>query len=428
MPLRVLLVDFNSYFASVEQQERPELRDRAIAVAPMAAETTCCIAASRQAKMNGVKTGTPVHEARRLCPGLIVVEARPALYVKYHERLIQAIETCIHVSDVLSIDEVCCELTATFAPRIKAEEVARRIKRVIASQVGACLTCSIGIAPNPLLAKIASDMQKPDGLVVIESEDLPAKLKELSLRDLPGVGRNMEARLLASGYDTVEKLCSASRAELHKIWRGIEGDRMYDGLHGEVVHRQTTRTSTIGHSHVLPPELRNEAGALATLHRLLQKAAMRLRHAGYYAGGLHVSLRYLRRAAWSDALTFLETQDTLELTHVFNQLWARRPHARQILAVGVTLFHFTPLKNHTQTLFETGDTRGKLNAAIDKINRHYGKNTIYYGGAHGALDYAPIRIAFTRIPDLALEEGENCDELLPAEAELAKFRPARRTE
>jgi DNA polymerase-4 len=423
VPCRSLIVDFNSYFASVEQQERPELRGRAVAVAPMLAETTCCIAASYVAKRQGVKTGTPVHEARQLCPGLIVLEARPAVYVRYHQKLVEAIERCIHVVDVMSIDEVCCDLTETFAPRDKAEAVAKKIKRTIAREVGECLTSSIGIAPNPFLAKIASDMQKPDGLVILDDADLPNRLFELKLRDLPGVGASMERRLLAAGYDTVEKLCAASRADLHKVWRGIEGDRMYHGLRGEIVYRPATQTSTIGHSHVLPPELRNEPGALATLHRLLQKAAMRLRHAGYYAGGLHVSMRYPRRASWSEAMTFLETQDTLELTHVFNQLWGQRPTARQPMAVGVTLFNFTPVKGHTRTLFETGDSRASLNAAIDKLNRRLGKNTVYYGGAHGSLDYAPLRIAFTRIPDVALEEGETCDDLLPSEAELAKFRP-----
>jgi len=424
VPSRCLIVDFNSYFASVEQQERPELRGQAVVVAPLAAETTCCIAASYEAKRQGVKTGTPVHEARQLCPGLIVLEARPAVYVRYHQQLIAAIERCIHVVDVMSIDEVCCDLTATFAPRDRAEAVAKQIKCTIASEVGPCLTSSIGIAPNPFLAKIASDMQKPDGLVVLDETNLPNRLFELKLRDLPGIGASMERRLLAAGYSTVEKLYAASRAELHKAWRGIEGDRMYDGLRGELVYRPATQTSTIGHSHVLPPELRNEPGALATLHRLLQKAAMRLRHAGYYAGGLHVSLRYPRRACWSDGLTFLETQDTLELTRVFNQLWAGRPSGRQPMAVGVTLFNFTPVLGHTKTLFETGDSRGALNAAIDKLNRRLGKNTVYFGGAHGSLDYAPLRIAFTRIPDVALEEGETCDDLLPSEADLAKFRPS----
>ncbi len=427
MPLRSLIVDFNSFFASVEQQDRPELRGRPVAVVPVMTDRTCCIAASLDAKRRGIKTGTPVDEARRLCPGLVVIEARSELYVRQHHRLVALIERCVPVTEVLSIDEVCCDLPGDFARREKAEAVARQIKRTIAAEAGECLTSSIGIAPNPFLAKIASDLIKPDGLVVIEDADLPARLHALALRDLPGVGANMEQRLVAAGLDTVEKLCAASKAELHRVWGGIEGDRMFDALRGAVVYRQTQHTSTIGHSHVLPPDLRNAEGALATLHRLLQKAAMRLRHAGCYAGGLHLSLRFPRGDRWGDALTFLETQDTLELIRVFNQLWTRRPAGRgSPLSVGVTLFHLAPAQNHTGTLFETGDARAGLNAAIDRLNRKLGKNTVVYGGALGALHYAPIRIAFNRIPDVALEGGESDDALLPSEEELSAARPAAR--
>src|SRR5665647_1483776 len=93
MTLKALYVDFNSYFASVEQQLRPELRGKPIAVLPVVAETTCCIAASYEAKAFGVKTGTKVSDARKLCPGIMLVEARPALYVEYHHRLVEAVES-----------------------------------------------------------------------------------------------------------------------------------------------------------------------------------------------------------------------------------------------------------------------------------------------------------------------------------------------
>src|SRR4029077_16286335 len=96
MPLRSLIVDFNSFFASVEQQLRPELRGRPVAVAPVKAETTSAIAASYEAKAFGVKTGTPIAEARRMCPGLVVVQARPSLYVEMHEELKEAIDSCMH--------------------------------------------------------------------------------------------------------------------------------------------------------------------------------------------------------------------------------------------------------------------------------------------------------------------------------------------
>ena len=171
MPLRTLYVDFNSYFASAEQQLDPLLRGRPVGVLPVLADTTCCIAASHEAKRCGVKTGTLVSDARKLCPDIRFVEARPAIYVDLHHRLVEAIESCLHVDRVMSIDEVSCRLTGSDCQRSRALALADRIKRAIAERVGTELRSSIGIAPNIFLAKVASDMQKPDGCVVIDDDD-----------------------------------------------------------------------------------------------------------------------------------------------------------------------------------------------------------------------------------------------------------------
>jgi len=100
-----LFLDLNSYFASVEQELRPELRDRPVAVVPVMADTSCAIAASYQAKAFGVRTGTQIGEAKRMCPGLVLVEARHEVYVDYHNRIVEAVERCIPVSAVMSIDD-----------------------------------------------------------------------------------------------------------------------------------------------------------------------------------------------------------------------------------------------------------------------------------------------------------------------------------
>ena len=120
MSVNWLLVDFNSYFASVEQQVRPELRGRPIAVVPVMADTTCCIAASYEAKKFGIKTGTRVSDAKQMCRGIKIVEARPEIYVDYHNTLVETIESCIHVEKVWSIDEMLCELTGKLKERGKA--------------------------------------------------------------------------------------------------------------------------------------------------------------------------------------------------------------------------------------------------------------------------------------------------------------------
>jgi len=427
--LQSLLIDYNGFFASCEQQERPDLRGRPVAVVPVLSETTSCIAASYDAKRAGIRVGTPVAEARRLCPGVAIVESRPEIYLRHHQNLLTAVETCLPVTEVWSIDEVWCRLPPGLQSPEAARAVARKIKRAITRLAGECLTCSVGLAPNAWLAKIASDLEKPDGLVVIEQHELPDRLHPLKLRDLPGIGENMEQRLRDEGVDTVAKLCAASIQDLRRIWGSIEGERMWRRLRGEEVPLPPRRIGSIGHAQILGPELRNPEGARATLHRLLQKAALRLRHGHLYAGGLHVALKY-RGARWSDAVTFADTQDTLELIRVLNLLWDRRPVRRiDHFSVGVTLFALVPQGSHTATLpgileARPGDDarRAALNATLDHINKKLGKHSVVYGGALGALAYAPIRIAFQRIPDLVLEEGEPDGELFPTAAELASAR------
>jgi DNA polymerase-4 len=408
MALRSLFVDFNSYFASVEQQEQPALRGRPVAVLPVMTDSTCCIAASYEAKRFGVKTGTNAGEARKKCPGLILIEARPSLYVEYHHRLIAAVDACLPVTQVRSIDEMSCALRGPWRERETALRLAREIKARIAATVGECLSSSIGLAPNVFLAKTASDMQKPDGLVVIDEGDLPEVLFRLELRDFCGIGASRETRLRACGITTVEQLCRAPKAVLHRAWNGIEGDRMYDLLRGEEVERPPSQRCTVGHSHVLEPKCRTLPLAEAVLHRLLQKAAARLRALGYLAGGLGVSVKFLGDERWSDEMRFLETQETLDFIRVFGLLWRRRPSSPPPpLAVGVTLLHLTAAQNVTRNLPRLDLSRwdGALDQAMDRLNQCYGKNTVYFGGAQPALDSAPMRIAFTHIPAAEKERG-----------------------
>ncbi len=409
MALRTLAVDFNSFFASCEQQERPELRGRPVGIVPVLADSTCCIAASYAAKARGVKVGTGLAEARALCPDIVIVPQRPAVYIGYHRRCVEVIESCLHVTATKSIDEVECELTTTFAPRDKALAVARQIKDRIRTRIGPCLTSSIGIAPNWMLAKLASDMQKPDGLVVLDDADIPQKLLALDLKDISGIGPRMDGRLRTHGIDSVAKLYGATKAELRGIWGGVEGERMHGRLRGENIPSPHQQHQTVGHSHVLPPALRTEAKSFAVLHRLLQKAAMRLRAIGHYAGGLSVFVGYRDDVRWNDELRFNETQDTLALTTALNQLWARRPDGlrrRRPFQVGLVLHRLLPMAGTTPDLFdrEEEQSRERLHHAVDTLNQTFGHGTVYFGGAFGATANAPMRIAFTRIPTPELEE------------------------
>lgn len=409
--LRALAIDFNSYFASVEQQERPELRGKPLIVVPVLAATTGAIAVSLEAKKLGLDRNARVAEARKQIPGLVVVEARPEVYIDYHRRLKAVVDTLAPVKRVQSIDELECELSGRLADPRRVRDLAEAIRQKIYREVGRCLRCSIGIGPNWFIAKLASDLEKPDGLVVFDDADIPGKLIErnVQLGDFTGIGPNMLKRLQTAGIQDVAQLYAASSAKLRSVWGSVEGARFHDWLHGGVQKREEPKHSTIGHGHVLPPAQRNAAAALAVLHRLLQKAAMRLRHEGFYAGGLQLSVGYRDDTDWSADLQFNESQDTLLFTQALNELWSRRPRSHQNKMpkqVGVILHRLLAANLHTADLFEKTqeETRTKLFAAVDTLNKALGKNSVYFGGAHGATGYTPMRIAFTRIPEPEIEE------------------------
>ena len=416
--LRSLFVDFNSYFASVEQQIKPQLRGRPVGVLPVMAQTTCCIAASYEAKAYGIKTGTSVVEAQRLCPDIVFVEADHAVYVDFHQRAVAAVERIAPVRQVLSIDEMECELTGSWRERSKAIAIAQSIKKEILGSVGICMTCSIGIAPNTLLGKLASDMQKPDGLVVIEQAELPHRLHGLKLSDVQGIGKRMLQRLNAANIHSVEALCAAPRDVLHSIWGGVAGSEMHDMLRGQWYGPRITTARSLGHSHVLPPDLRQPEGALSVLMRLTQKAAMRLRKQGFYATAMSISVRcehrYRDESGGGRDAQFGQMQDTGFFIEVLHKLWHSGLHLLQHpKAVNVTMHGLVLVGQHTPDLFDFPDAtetpspatkgKGKLDAAMDKLNKTYGKNTLYFAASHTARDTAPMRIAFNRIPDLETE-------------------------
>ena len=404
--LRSLLVDFNSYFASVEQQLNPHLRGKPIGVVPMMAETTVCIAASYEAKRFGVKTGTLLKDAKKLCPEILFVEAHHERYVEFHDMAKVAVDSVIPIRKVLSIDEMDCDLPSKSRTPEAARELAFKVKRAIRDQVGEQLRTSVGVGPNTFIAKTASDMMKPDGLVVIERHELPQRLFGLKLRDLSGIGKSMEARLAKQRVTTIEQLAQLTRDQLHTIWGGVGGDRMYQRLRGEWVPDLETQTQSISHSHVLPPDERNESDAYAILNRLTQKAAMRLRKIGYYASRMSVFMKYLNGPTWGKDSQFNETQDTVVFLRALQHVWRQRPAKKSLkpLAVGMVLHGLVHESEHTGTLFDNEDARHRLYDTIDKLNVKFGKNAVYFGGAHQAIDGAPMRIAFNHIPDLDTEK------------------------
>ncbi|MCS7271560.1 MAG: DNA polymerase [Gemmataceae bacterium] len=406
MALRKLFIDMNAFFASVEQQENPRLRGRPVAVIPTDAPTTCCIAASYEAKRYGIRTGTPVWQARRLCPHLILRIADHRRYVTFHHRILDAVETVLPIERVLSIDEMVCPLGTNEREAERAVALALAIKQAIRTRVGPCLTCSIGIAPNTFLAKVAADMKKPDGLTVLTTGDLPEALYRLQLDDLPGIGLRLKLRLHSYGITSVRQLCTASVATLAAVWRSRKlGLRWYQMLRGIEVEDGQGPRRTLSHSHVLPPPLRNEADAYAVLMRLAHKAAARLRQEGYCTGCVGVSLAFLlsggaRRSTqrWGAACRIPLADDTPAILHAVARLWHSRPPLPTPFYVGIVLSELCPRRCTTPSLFDDDQRAAALSYTLDAVNARCGPHALHFATIHHHRQSAPPRIAFTQIP------------------------------
>lgn len=409
--LRWLFLDLNSYFASVEQQCRPQLRGKPVAVVPLETDATCAIAASYEAKAYGIKTGTRIYEAKQKCPQLICIKASHERYVEYHHRIIETIEQLIPVTTIASIDEVACELDKNQTHPETALQLGRDIKQAIYQHVGESISCSIGIAPNQFLAKIATELEKPDGLVTIMPAEIPQKLFSLSFDDIPGIGRNMQKRLHYNGIYTIEQLYQLAPKHMRAIWHSVAGERMWYKLRGIELESDPTKRRTVGHSHVLAPENRPYPHAILVAKRLLLKAASRLRRMEFYTTIMSISLRIENGGRYGADITFKPACDNAQLIEHYEQCWQKvmsqcaytQPRIKKI---AVTLHGLVEAKHVQTDLFDYAQAKEKkirnekLSTAMDALNKRFGRNTLTTASTLGEANLVTgTKIAFSRIPD-----------------------------
>jgi DNA polymerase-4 len=393
-----LLLDLNSFFASCEQQDRPELRGKPVAVVAMITDSTSVLAASYEAKKYGIKTGTRVSDARRMCPGLQFVKTRHRLYLEYHDRILEAVEEIIPIHSILSVDEMACELMGSQREVGKAIELAKRLKKHVQARVGVCLTSSVGIGPNTLIAKMASDMQKPDGLVCVPVEDIPTKMGDLSVRTIPGIGARTEAHLNKVGIYKVNDILKLSTGQARSAWGSIIGTRTLQALKGEHYVYELGETKSISHEHVLPPDLRHPREAFEVALKLLNKACIRLRKNNFRCRRLYLSVRFVDSFKFHNEVKFTETSDTGFLMKQLHLLWNFQ-HDKPPFKVSVVLTDFE--KEGVQQLSFFDQDQGRREKAFqiaDKLNEKFGKDTVFVANLFGMKGHAQGGISFTRVP------------------------------
>ena len=281
-----LYIDFDGFFAACEEQADRRLQGQPLAIIPFAgAVQSCVIAANTMAKRAGVTTGMAIAAARRRCPGIALIPQQPDLYTRIHHRIVAA------VLDVLPIDAVCSidEFAATVEPRDIPAALTHQIKQRLRDAVGDHITCSIGYAPNRWLAKIAADLDKPDGLTVLHPR--------------------MRTRLARWGLTSVEDLRQADPLQLRAAWGSVTGVRLWYALHGYAVAPPRTQRRSIGHGRVLPPWQRQASAARILARQLVVKAARRMRREGYLAQRLTLSVDCLDAPRWTAAVAVAAAND-----------------------------------------------------------------------------------------------------------------------
>ncbi len=385
-PFRTLYIDMNSFFASVEQQEDASLRGRPLAITAVSAESGAVVAASYEAKALGIGVGTRIADARRLCPDIVFRPSRHRLYARVNQKIAAVLDGLAELERIRSIDEFQIALGGSTAKLENAQALARQMKQAIYAQVGTELRCSIGIGPNPLLAKIAGKLQKPDGLSWLAPENMPDRLAHLELDDLPGISRGIRARLNKAMVWDIRALYRLDPRHARLIWHSVEGERFVRALQGENIPLGETQRHGYGQSKVLAPAYRRPREALLVGRWLVEKAAERMRRDGYCVRRFSLQVRFMPDGGWAGSQSLSASQDTRAMLDIYGKLWAQmmRTRPRKIGSVSVHLGRVLLLSQRSGELFlpleaATPSRREKLASVVDGLNRRYGARVLTYG-------------------------------------------------
>lgn len=391
----------NSYFASVEQQANPFLRNKPVGVCAYLSERGCIIAASKEAKKFGIKTGTLVYEAKKLYPKIFLMENNPDKYRSTTEKIFSIFADYSDMVEPYSIDEAFIDLTGFGYDFQKGKQLAKEIKKRIRNEVGEWLTCSVGVSETRFLAKLASELKKPDGLTLLPKTGIDKVLAKMQLTDVWGINFRLERHLKLLGIYNPLQLKNYPVTNLMQVF-GLPGYYLWANLNGieieKVKNQEQVRPKSIGHSYCIPKWTTDLSYLRKVIMKLCEKTGRRLRANNLEAHAIMAGLGYVEGGGIHKIKRTPEPLfHTPKIFYYADKILFSKPLYAKVRFLAVSV---TGLKNFSNqlNLFEN-DKLIKLRKQavfLDKINDKYGDYTIFPGRMWESEDMAKDRIGFRK--------------------------------
>jgi DNA polymerase IV len=367
----ILCIDMDAFFASVEQQSNPNLRGKPVAVIGSGARTVITTR-SYEARQFGVKTGMNVYEAKKLCPHILFVVGNNEKYTHTCTELVKICHQFTPDAEVYSIDEAFLDITTTHHLFGGPEAIAATIRERVKNQLG--ITCTVGIAPNILLAKLASDMAKPDGIKWIKSEEVASLLDGIPVKDLWGIGSKLTVRLEALGIRSCGEL-GRTPASLLRYEFGIIGEHLKNmgmGICNRPLHIHEEDPKSIGHSMTFPENLSGREKIEAEILKLSEMVGRRARRYGFIGRKVSLTVRYPDFETFTKQTTLCEhTNHTQDIFRHAISILNKTILRDRVRLLGVCLSSL--LRDHGQmVLFEEQRREKTLLQAVDAVNDRFG--------------------------------------------------------
>ena len=417
---QVMHIDLNSCFATVEQQARPLLRGKPVAVTNRFTKNACVVAASYEAKAFGVKVGMTFSDAKVLVPNLIMLETDPPKYHYVYQILVNIMQSYSPNVIMKSIDEgiINFEGTTSAVNKRPLADIGYEIKKRLKNEVGCWMRCNIGIAPNRFLAKTAASLHKPDGLDIVDHKNLRKTLSDLKLTDLTGIAERNEARLNTRGIYTPLQFLDAPADLLKRhVFKSVCGEDWYKRLRGWEVDDYESSVKTVGRQFVLDDMQPSEETLRSRLAYLCETTAMKLRYKGLCARGIYIYLLYAGGDSWYERRMFKSTffsnaEVYRRATLLFNRRpvpdgSGRRPHGDWVRMIAVSCYALEPSNMSQVSLLDEVNREVWLTQAVDEINSQFGEFTVTYASSLNAKDVVRQKIPFgsTRYFELLLNRA-----------------------